>query len=253
MSPRAAWLTGTLEELAPALALFWPGPCFACGADLPLAAEAGACPACWAALPRRTGPGCPVCDLPGASITSALDCPDCRAARAAGLGAAGALARTVAAFEYRDAVVALHRRFKFGGDAALARPLARAMAAAWTARGDGRPDLVVPVPPDPLRWSVRRHAPRRLARAVARALVLPVAPRALRKRRPTRPQTSAAGAARRFALAGAFAARSGLVEGRSILLVDDVATTGSTLREAARALAEAGADRVAGLALARRP
>jgi predicted amidophosphoribosyltransferase len=127
------------------------------------------------------------------------------------------------------------------------------MAAAWTARGDGRPDLVVPVPPDPLRWSVRRHAPRRLARAVARALVLPVAPRALRKRRPTRPQTSAAGAARRFALAGAFAARSGLVEGRSILLVDDVATTGSTLREAARALAEAGADRVAGLALARRP
>jgi predicted amidophosphoribosyltransferase len=38
-----------------------------------------------------------------------------------------------------------------------------------------------------------------------------------------------------------------------VLLVDDVATTGATLREAARALAEAGAERVAGLVLARRP
>jgi predicted amidophosphoribosyltransferase len=38
-----------------------------------------------------------------------------------------------------------------------------------------------------------------------------------------------------------------------VLLVDDVATTGSTLREAARALADAGAERIAGLVLARRP
>jgi predicted amidophosphoribosyltransferase len=126
------------------------------------------------------------------------------------------------------------------------------MAAAWRARG-GRGDLVVPVPPDPLRWTVRRRAPRRLARAVARALGLPVAPRALRKCRPTPAQTAAAGAARRSALAGAFAARPALVGGRSVLLVDDVATTGATLREAARALVEAGAERVAGLVLARRP
>ena len=253
MTFRVARLTGALDELAPALALLWPGPCFACGADLPLAAEAGACPACWAALPRREGPGCPVCDLPGASLGSALDCPDCRAARGTGVDGSDALAQTVAAFEYRDAVVAFHRRFKFGGDAALAGPLARAMAAAWTARGEGCPDLVVPVPPDPLRWSVRRRAPRRLARAVARALALPAVPRALRKRRPTRPQTSAAGAARRAALRGTFAAQGSLIRGRSVLLVDDVATTGSTLREAARALAEAGAERVAGLVLARRP
>ncbi len=253
MNPGQGWIAAALDELAPALALFWPGPCFACGADLPLAAESGACPDCWAALPRRDGPGCPVCDLPGASIASALDCPDCGAARAAALDGAEALAGTIAAFEYRDAVVAFHRRFKFGGDAALARPLGRAMAAAWAVRGSGHPQLVVPVPPDPLRWSVRRHAPRRLARAVARALALPVAPGALTKRRPTRAQTSAAGAARRAALAGAFAAREPLVRGRFVLVVDDVATTGSTLREAARALAAAGAERVAGLVLARRP
>ncbi len=252
MIPRGSWLAGALEELAPALALAWPGPCFACGADLPLAAEAGACPACWAALPRRAGPGCPLCDLPDPAIGSALDCPDCRAARAAEPDGARALARIVAALEYRDGAVAFHRRFKFGGDAALAAPLAREMAAAWRARGDGG-DLVVPVPPDPLRWTVRRRAPRRLARAVARALGLPVAPRALRKRRPTPAQTAAAGAARRSALAGAFAARPALVAGRSVLLVDDVATTGATLREAARALAEAGAERIAGLVLARRP
>ncbi len=253
MSSLAPQPAGPLAELAPLLALLWPGPCFVCGADLPLAAEAGACPACWAALPRREGPGCPVCDLPSQTPGSALGCPDCRAAGQAGGGGVAALERIVAAFEYRDATVAFHRRFKFGGDAALAAPLARAMAAAWTARGDGPADLVVPIPPDLLRWSVRRRAPRRLARAVARGLRLPLAPRALRKLRPTPTQTATAGAARRRALEGAFSARPGQVAGRAVLLIDDVATTGSTLREAARALAEAGAERVVGLVLARRP
>lgn len=253
----SAWrdaLSGAARELAPGLVLFWPGPCFLCGADLPRDARGGACPACWDALPRRHGPGCRRCDLPRTSFGGAASCPDC--AGATDPAQPPPLTATVSAYEYRDAVVTLHRRFKFGGDATLVGPFAEAMVDAWRTRGEGSPPpvaIVAPVPPDPLRWTARRRAPGRLARAVARALGVPCAVQALRKRRPTRSQTGAAGAARRVALAGLFEARSALVPGSSVLVVDDVVTTGATLHEAARALVAAGATTVLALALARRP
>ncbi|MEN6528089.1 MAG: phosphoribosyltransferase family protein, partial [Candidatus Polarisedimenticolia bacterium] len=59
--------------------------------------------------------------------------------------------------------------------------------------------------------------------------------------------------ARRAALDGAFRARAAHVAGRVPLLIDDVATTGATLRAAAAALRLAGARRVEALVLARTP
>jgi predicted amidophosphoribosyltransferase len=56
---------------------------------------------------------------------------------------------------------------------------------------------------------------------------------------------------RRSNVAGAFRANAALATGRSILLADDVMTTGATLSECARVLLEAGAARVAVLVLAR--
>jgi predicted amidophosphoribosyltransferase len=58
------------------------------------------------------------------------------------------------------------------------------------------------------------------------------------------PSQAARPAAARAALARAFAARASLVTDRSILLVDDVYTTGATTSDAARTLLEAGAARV---------
>ena len=66
----------------------------------------------------------------------------------------------------------------------------------------------------------------------------------------TAPQKSLSATDRAANLAGAFMAQPGAA-GRRILLVDDVMTTGATLREAARALKDAGAASVVGLALAR--
>jgi predicted amidophosphoribosyltransferase len=242
---RADELRSNLSGLA---VLVWPGPCLLCGEDLPSGAVAGACSDCWDALPVRRGAGCPLCDLEGPA--SEFECPDCR-------GAAAGPSRTIAAFVYDGALVTLHRRLKFGGATDLVRPLADRMAAAWRRRGRGPGvgpgiDLVVPVPPDPLRWTARRRVPRLLAAAVALRLGVPCA-RGLVKRRATRAMTGRGRAERSAALSGAFRGRPEMVDGRRVLVVDDVATTGATLREAARALRAAGAVLVVALVLARTP
>lgn len=238
-----------IRRLAGALAAFaWPGPCVLCATDLPAGARCGVCPACWGALPARGGPGCGRCDLPAGAPLEPASCPDCSHWRGA-----DPLDGAVAAFVYAAPLVTLHRRFKFGGSADLAVPFGRAMAAAWQARGAVRPDLVVAVPPDPRRWTARRRVPRLLAREVAARLGVPSGRGVLRKRHATGSQTARDGAARRNGPAGAFTARPDAAAGLRVLVVDDVLTTGATLREAARALRAAGAAAVFALVLARTP
>ena len=73
---------------------------------------------------------------------------------------------------------------------------------------------------------------------------------ALRKIRMSPPQSTLTAAERRTNLRDCFAVRAP-VRGRAIVLVDDVATTGTTLSECARTLLDAGATRVVGVVLAR--
>jgi ComF family protein len=106
--------------------------------------------------------------------------------------------------------------------------------------------LVIPVP---LHW--RRRLSRgynqseALADALAKRLRLPLRHRWLRRRRNTPPQTSQSPAARRMNPRGAFHCLTRReLRGQSILLVDDVLTTGTTCSEASRALLDVGAARV---------
>ncbi|HHN74553.1 MAG TPA: ComF family protein [Acidobacteria bacterium] len=218
------------DLLSRMLASLFPGCCLLCGEELPARARFSACPACWAGLPL----------LEPAAASDSHPPPD-------------PLSALVAPYRYEGGTVKLHRRMKFAGALELTIPCAGRMAAAWQVRGPWRPDLLLPVPPDPLRWGPRRRVSRALARILGQRLGVAVAPRAARKIRHTRPLSTLGARQRRGRLAGAFAARAELVEGRRILLIDDVSTTGSTLAALAEVLHRSGAGAVAACVLARTP
>jgi ComF family protein len=145
-------------------------------------------------------------------------------------------------------------RLKFGGRAELARPLGRLMADLW--RGEPRLGPVDGVLPVPLHWVRERRRGYNqallLAKDFGRRTETPLWDGVLRRKRSTKPQTELGRESRRANVEGAFEVkRPERVRGKSLLLVDDVCTTGATLEACARALKAAGARRVGALTAAR--
>lgn len=116
-----------------------------------------------------------------------------------------------------------------------------------------RVDFLVPVPLHPLRLRKRGfNQAGRLAQALGRRLGMPTEERSLVRRVPTPPQVGLGRRARFRNMGRAFDLRSPeRVAGRTVLLVDDVITTGATMNACARVLKQAGAVRVHAWALAR--
>lgn len=160
-------------------------------------------------------------------------------------------ATTDAIFEYGGPIAHAIHRFKYQGHSDLSSALGSLMAEG-AARWAGEVDAVVPVP---LHWRRRRSRgfdqAALLAKPIARSLEVPALLRGLRRVRHTPSQVDLPHHERQQNVAGAFApARLGSV-GR-VLLVDDVRTTGATLRAASHALEVAGVHKVRTLVLATR-
>jgi len=137
--------------------------------------------------------------------------------------------------------------YKYGRIKTLAGPLSDLLARAMPL--DERFDAIVPVPLHWLRrWKRGFNQSELLARALGRRTGIPVA-RALQRSQATRAQAGLSNHARRQNVTRAFRARA--VDGKRILLIDDVMTTGSTAAACGRALKQAGAARVAVLTVAR--
>jgi competence protein ComFC len=138
--------------------------------------------------------------------------------------------------------------FKYGRIRTLAKPLVELLVAALP-RNEAF-DAIVPVPLHwRKRWQRGFNQSELLAGGIARKWGVPVV-NVLRRRRFTSAQAGLSNTERRKNVAAAFTIRRG-VEGRRILLIDDVLTTGSTAAACARALRDAGAVRIAVATVAR--
>ena len=195
---------------------------------------------------------CAACD--GAVQNRSVFCAGCASTvERAPLAAEHGSADYVAAFEYGGAVANAIGRLKYEERSDLAPRLARAMEQA-ARTFDGSVDLVVPVPLHPRRLAQRGYNQAALlAGPIARVLGVPVRTRALVRVRDTPQQVAMDRERRQTNMREAFEAHDRrLASGKSILLVDDVRTTGATLDGCVRALHEVGARRIVALVLARR-
>jgi ComF family protein len=150
---------------------------------------------------------------------------------------------------YEDELRRLIHLFKYGRIQTLATPLGRLLVRALPREQSF--DVIVPMPLHwRKRWQRGFNQADLLAREISRRTHTPVRS-ALRRVRNTASQAGLTSAKRRQNVSGAFqAARSGL-NGRSVLLIDDVMTTGATAASCARALKRGGARQVTLLTLAR--
>lgn len=217
-----------------------PPCCLVCGEA---AQGQDLCAACSAALPRNT-PACARCGLP-----LPLVAPACGAC----LQHPPPFSLLFAPWRYEAAIAQLVPRFKFHHDLAAGRVLAqRALPLVVEWGGCSGVTRIIPMPLHVTRLGKRGYNQAlELARPLAQALELPIDVTTLVRRRATTPQTELDAAARHRNLRGAFAAAP--QSGEVVLLIDDVVTTGATVREAARTLLRAGAAEVRVLAMARAP
>jgi len=151
---------------------------------------------------------------------------------------------------YEDTLRQLIHLFKYGRIKPLARTLAAHLASALPR--DQKFDVVVPMPLHwRRRWQRGFNQSELLARLSARRCGIPMV-NAVRRTRATAAQAGLSNARRRENVAGAFRVRKPqAVEGRRVLLIDDVMTTGATASACALALKRGGASSVTLLALAR--
>ena len=243
------WARQTVNAL---LAAFISPRCAACDEPLHLPVEGPVCRTCWSGVTPPAPPLCRTCgdSLPSWRIIGTADarCPACHRSSVA-------IDAALAAGIYDGSLRAILHAFKYDSRRSLARPLALAMRrAGGTTLLEGAA-CTVPVP---------LHAWRHVARGFNQAsllaahLGLPVV-HALWRVRATTTQSALNAAGRQRNVRGAFRrspfigarTHADLLGGRTVVLVDDVSTTGATLDACARVLKEMGVSEVRALTVAK--
>ena len=155
-----------------------------------------------------------------------------------------------APYIYEGPAAALIKKLKYDGCLSLVPILADLLFRFWKELG-WEADLIVPVPLSEKRRAQRGFNQSELiGRAFAKKAGIPIEPGALMKIRHTAQQVGLNAEERRENLSGAFAAEKVMVQGKRILLLDDVMTTGSTFAECSAVLLKAGAGSVICLSVA---
>lgn len=200
------------------------------------------CASCLSSLPIIRGPVCLRCGKP--TLYKVEWCLLCRR-RVKHLDSTAALA------VYEEPLRSAIHKLKYGNGWRLARPLGFMAAVKLAPLLQGGDPLVTFVPMHPRKRKTKGYDHAEvLGKAVAEALGLPFAA-LLERTRVTSPQASLDHRRRRGNVRGAFRLARESVEGRVVVIVDDVMTTGCTVAECARVLKGAGAEKVIACVLAR--
>lgn len=219
------------------LNLIYPPTCRRCGRALETHGDGNICSQCWSGVVLCLANLCPTCGAPRDGNVQGPHCPECPPAKERHF--------TKARFAslYEGPVRDLVHLLKFGYRDDLAVPLGRLLLEAFDCHfADDRIDTLIPVPLH--RWRQFRrefNQSELLARNLCRDRQLELLTGNLIRHRPTRPQMRQTHDRRAHNVRGAFRLRNPLeLEGRRVLVVDDIYTTGATVLECCRVLREQG-------------
>lgn len=222
------------------LRILFPEKCPLCQKPSTSHEIAPICPECWQTINFYNGPRCERCGRPLVSDVS-ITCGEClenepafTSARSFGL--------------YEGVLKEAINLFKYHGIKRLARPLSRMMARIE------RPyiDAIVPVPLHKGRLREREfNQSALLARYLSRYLKIPLITDCLIRVKATAPQVGLSARERKRNTRNAFRVKdANMIKKKNIILVDDVITTGATVRECSKILRKAGAGEIHVIALA---
>lgn len=203
----------------------------------------GVCRMCEASLPFIEPPRCPKCGK--MMLADDTLCSDCARAD-------HAFYRGISVFEFGTEVKDLIYRYKYRGEKYLSTPMIHWMTGGLESIGWDF-DVIVPVPLHPIREKQRGfNQSRLLAKGISENIGVPLMDKSLIRIKNTPQQARLSGHERRKNLMGAFQVKElkngpggpDIFEEKTVLLVDDVYTTGSTADQCARVLLGSGAKRV---------
>lgn len=232
------------------LDIIYPPRCSICGEFLSKNrfVEDPFCQGCANGFTPLVSPICPICSTPFSSgVETDHFCEDCLRNRPE-------YEEICAPYLYEGTVLEAIHRFKYGAKVRLGKILGRHLERFAETRIRKTENLLtVPVPLHGKRLRERGfNQSLLLARHVARRLKTGLDYLSVRRLRYTLPQTGLGKKGRRKNVRAAFrVVTPDAVKGKTVLLVDDVATTGNTLNECAGALKRAGCEKVICLVLAK--
>lgn len=228
--------------------IIFPPRCVTCNVLLDEGEGPHFCSVCTGHIGFIGRPLCPRCGVPFAGgDTDDHLCGDCLMHEPP-FSIARALGR------YEGTLLHAIHRFKYGGKIALGEILGALMAEFPYPRFSfAHYSLLIPVPLHPKRLRQRMfNQSVILARTIGKHVSLPLEIMTLRRSVYTEPQVNLGKSERKLNVSGAFVVdRADRIVDERIILVDDVYTTGSTVKECATALKKSGAEEVAVLTLAR--
>ena len=226
-----------------------PVDCAGCGKSLWGDPIPFFCRPCWSTIRPISDPTCPRCQFPFNSelalrFSPQHNCITCRKRPPA-------YTQAWTLYPYQSPLKEAIGLFKYRSKIALARPIANLMITAL--RSIPPIDLIIPVPLHSVRLREREYNQSLLlAQHLSNHFHIPLSYTALMRRRQTQPQTFLKRKDRLKNLRQSFVvASTQLIDGKSILLVDDVFTTGTTVNECAKILRKAGSGHVYVVTLAR--